>query len=639
MSELNMERILNGTLHKRLTNKYNEMKQSGLTEESVNEYRALYANEPLSSVLQESELIFREPMEGLKFFESVVCDHKIPPYEYRNQRNKLSEFIEDNGGLMPVEQKQMYQDTLDKLDSTISSKENLITLGSSNISDDNKTVVGNLYDSVYMKDCDVRSEVDTALSKLDDNIPLQVSCSADILSSEDPNYMSKKLYDIKGMVSGSCEDDSIHKTLTESMTCWKYVLGDKAIQEAVSSAVNPNLKIIVEDVSNQNYRNILNGIFTKEETNFDPMFTSTEEVVMRMYSDDTFYEMYEDDSMITRVVDAQTALNVVESASSVVYAEYLYGNENDNTRCKSVLEMAGVESMTVKEAMDYLVEKTTDLSEIVETGMDTDDSESFFEFTQRGEATPTVRKSAGNLREGMFDNTSKRKSSASSLDDEDEDDDEDDEEDIKKSTKIVNKDASPKYSRERESGGRKPKLADKSATRKIQDKAMDFDAKMQKRSEGIKKGATEVKNAVKSVLRIPSNIANGVVSKCKEWNQMSDEKKKEKILEPGYRSEIFKTARSLLMYGAIWQFSKIQAILFFIIRHTLMHPLNKANKAKMKRLRNELTHELDTEIQVTEEKISDASNAGDQKQKYELMRIKRKLEAEKLRVQTNSKYI
>ena len=63
------------------------------------------------------------------------------------------------------------------------------------------------------------------------------------------------------------------------------------------------------------------------------------------------------------------------------------------------------------------------------------------------------------------------------------------------------------------------------------------------------------------------------------------------------------------------------------------------NDARNKRLRNELTKELETEIQVTEEKIQDANANGDQKEKYQLIRIKNKLEAEKVRVNANSKYI
>ena len=42
--------------------------------------------------------------------------------------------------------------------------------------------------------------------------------------------------------------------------------------------------------------------------------------------------------------------------------------------------------------------------------------------------------------------------------------------------------------------------------------------------------------------------------------------------------------------------------------------------------------EFDTEIQVIDEKISDARSAGKRREKYHLMRLKNKLESERTRV-------
>ena len=67
--------------------------------------------------------------------------------------------------------------------------------------------------------------------------------------------------------------------------------------------------------------------------------------------------------------------------------------------------------------------------------------------------------------------------------------------------------------------------------------------------------------------------------------------------------------------------------------------LHHCSKIKDKRIRNELARELENEIHICEEKINDANSAGDNKSKYELMRIKDKLEAEKIRVRVNSNYM
>ena len=63
------------------------------------------------------------------------------------------------------------------------------------------------------------------------------------------------------------------------------------------------------------------------------------------------------------------------------------------------------------------------------------------------------------------------------------------------------------------------------------------------------------------------------------------------------------------------------------------------SKIKDSRIRTELARELDTEIQVCQAKIDDANSESDKTEKYKLMRIKSKLEAERDRVKWNSHYL
>jgi hypothetical protein len=321
------------------------------------------------------------------------------------------------------------------------------------------------------------------------------------------------------------------------------------------------------------------------------------------------------------------------------------------------------DTVTVEEAMDFLTEKVNAMEDIIDITLNEstdEEGESFFEYTRRGEATPVIRKSAGNLREGPLD--SKKTKSYDSSDDDDEDDDEDDDDDYeekpRKSSKPkktpsrndyddmdeddleADEDDDEDYQpKSKASKDKKPQLQKQNATRQLQNKAMDLDLKMQKHVENISKAVGEVKNAGKAVLRIPGNIVNLMKTGIDEWNRMDEEKRKEKIIQPGYRNEIFKTLKTAIQYGAVWSYKKYMVIVMFICKHTVLHPFYKADEARNKRLRNELTAELETEIAVTEEKIQDASSNGDQKQKYELIRIKKKLEAEKTRVSANSKYI
>jgi transcription elongation GreA/GreB family factor len=86
-----------------------------------------------------------------------------------------------------------------------------------------------------------------------------------------------------------------------------------------------------------------------------------------------------------------------------------------------------------------------------------------------------------------------------------------------------------------------------------------------------------------------------------------------------------------ILYGTAAQMKLAFVPVVMVCRHF--------SKVKDRRIRNELQRELETEIRVCEEKINDANANGDQKEKYRLIRIKDQLDAEVIRVKTNSKYV
>ena len=116
-----------------------------------------------------------------------------------------------------------------------------------------------------------------------------------------------------------------------------------------------------------------------------------------------------------------------------------------------------------------------------------------------------------------------------------------------------------------------------------------------------------------------------------DFDKWDDNRRKEFLLKPGYRHKIFKKFRTLLEYGIAANLKLGFVPVLWSIKHL--------SKIKDKRIRNELAMELDNEIKICEEKISDASSRGDNERKYELMRIKDKLDAERTRVRLNSKYV
>ena len=109
---------------------------------------------------------------------------------------------------------------------------------------------------------------------------------------------------------------------------------------------------------------------------------------------------------------------------------------------------------------------------------------------------------------------------------------------------------------------------------------------------------------------------------------MDDNRRKAYMIKPGTRKKYFRMLRIAITHYCVWAINPLMNIVLAICQ--------KLSANKDIRIRNELTRELDTEIKVCEEKIEDARGKGDNQQKYKLMRIKAKLEAEKSRVGNNS---
>ena len=71
MSIVNVEKIINGTPHKRINNSYDLMKEN-YTETSAQEYFKVYSKEPLICILENSRKINPGPYYGLDFYEKIM---------------------------------------------------------------------------------------------------------------------------------------------------------------------------------------------------------------------------------------------------------------------------------------------------------------------------------------------------------------------------------------------------------------------------------------------------------------------------------------------------------------------------------------------------------------------------------------
>lgn len=166
---------------------------------------------------------------------------------------------------------------------------------------------------------------------------------------------------------------------------------------------------------------------------------------------------------------------------------------------------------------------------------------------------------------------------------------------------------------------------------KVQNKALDYDAERKKKKAIRDEKRTKLKNAGKAVSAEPKGWFNSARRFTQNFDKMDDNRRKRFLIKPGNRHRVFRNFRNALMYGAVAKVNIFWTPYLFVI--------NRFSKEKDKRITNELVRELDTEIKICDEKISDANSKGDNSEKYKLMRIKAKLEAEKQRVQTNSRYL
>lgn len=110
--------------------------------------------------------------------------------------------------------------------------------------------------------------------------------------------------------------------------------------------------------------------------------------------------------------------------------------------------------------------------------------------------------------------------------------------------------------------------------------------------------------------------------------------RKDRIIEGRWRLKIWKLIRKAILGKMLYvAFGPISAAIGLMASVALDKKLDR-------RVRNEIVHEMETELRVINEKIEDAKGENDKKEKYQLMRLKDKLEKDIQRVKygLNGKY-
>jgi hypothetical protein len=156
--------------------------------------------------------------------------------------------------------------------------------------------------------------------------------------------------------------------------------------------------------------------------------------------------------------------------------------------------------------------------------------------------------------------------------------------------------------------------------------AVKGDELARKTVHGIRKAGSQTKRVKVVAKRIPQHFDNLVNSTLGQIAKMDKNERRKRIIEGGYKLKLFKLIRNGILIGAAWAVSPALAAIGILASILLDGRLDD-------KVRTEIIEELHSELRIVREKIKDADRKGDDKKKYQLMRIEDKLEKDLHRIQ------
>jgi len=639
MPILDTEKILNGTDTKQIIHAYENLK-SQYSDETARDYRTYYIGKPLSFIVKNAKYIIPEPQFGLPFVRWVA---KAFPNPYRNMI-AIKQCIEDywmtNREKMHPSMEKMYADAVNEIGSILKSRSPESATEMCMFKDD---VSDEFFDNCYAALCKKRLENndECATTLFGNDVPYAGCNDFDSYIKSCPHQMkvmymtpyAKELC-LEGVLcesyssminENSTGGDNKATNLVSCETVQNLVLSER-FMEAVNQFSNIQLRTLVNGMIRADIADeIVTAFKEAAEDTINPVYDSSRSAVNAIMEESVFDEMYKEERASTKAELLNMKHDVYESVRQTIQNYYVVLEETDilpETELFSVIkESMGIEGpISVGDAFKLINEAVSEVEA---------NESSFFEKAGDGSANKIIQRSHRMYRE--IDEPVKKGSNNSSKDSDDEDalEEEDDEAELPKSTRVASDDL-PDSSNPNATNSKPQKVKEGFLT-KVQNKAMDAHKNSRKNSAKLRQTGTAVKNAGTAVLKIPAGLLNGLKDMIQGFDKMDDDRRKAYMMQPGYRKKVIKNLRVAATYGLAWHTKKMLIPVVWFGR--------KLSKEKNKRIRNEFARELDTEIKVTEAKIEDAMAAGDQKQRYQLIRIRDELARQKERVSTNGKYI
>lgn len=610
MSLLNNDIILNSNPVKRLMVSFDHLKED-FSEEAALKYRELYKDLPLSLLLNSSRYIYSIPLHGVDDYLRILTSPYMMAFgELKNQYDALKEYLNEYWDKMGNEQKGIYTELKKKLKeykkkykqtaklyNYIADKckvetmeiitDKIFELSRCQDSECELSLINEL-ESFFTDECEnpffffIFTPYLTSITSIDFVTPSLRKYYHDTIS-EDLDDLEFNLFEI-------CNNLDVILILSKLMK-------DEAYQQAVSSIPNRATKIILKKLSQVSIKDELDELFT-ERVDLGDSYISAMNAVQSIFDDDNYFEMAEEEAERNKINRSTIESIIINRISDMVLYEYQTDDINDFIDGYNFFE----ENTTIEQAINIITEK-----ENVISGRD------------GHQTSKVVARHSTNIREESTKSNKKREE----LSDDDNDDDHDDDEidlDIEETNEAPNNNRK-KITKQKE----------KNLANKIQFSAMDKESDQYKKMGERREKIDDVKNAAKAVTNIPKNVLDSLKDTANQIDEADNERRKQYMIAPGFRKKVFRNLKLAILYGGTAHIKLGLVPVTMLVRHF--------SKSKDYRIRRELARELDTEIKIVEEKISDANANGDQKEKYRLMRIKSKLEQEALRVKTNSKLI
>ena len=640
MTELNKDRIFNENPKKKLIRGFEKIKKD-FSKLSAIEYKECYENENLSFILDNSRYIFAEPIKGFEFYKNIMESVAIPFGAYENEATKLYNFISEFGKRMSDSQLKKYEslyESVSKKADSVRYSTGMYEFMFSPFMTMEEHASADLYNEVYEYFKNDSNDSSRISELMENSKDINVMDAVNLFTSNP--YLSSYLMEyVTSTFSESPKTIEDYNANSFMINLFNRMKKDTYFTEKFNSVPNVNLRLLLKGISSEKESDILENITTEKVSDYDAHFTTAYDAINRIMIDDEYAdimkESYEEEKL-QRLLCKKTVVNT-DKSFAIMDSYISEGINEPRIFNNSVIEEACVESTTIDhipntigEQIQFLdeMEKSID-SEINSIMESTSNYDTLMEkyFTSDGHPSKVVSNSINHNSFGEEEKDEKKKDtsdhffSSTRHHDDDNDDDWDDEKwDNELDESVENTSADDI---------KKPKS--KNAFQAVQNKAIDTEIKFKRKMADVQRNSVDVRNAGKAIAKIPEDLANSVKAEIDKWETLDDDKRKEYIIKPGFRKRYFKALKIALLHYGAFNINPILNIVLLIC-HQLSH-------SKDIRIRNELTRELQAEIKVTEEKINDANAKGDTKAKYQLMRIKEKLDAELTRVAANSKYI